>query len=122
MVPVGTTAMDWWCQQYQFVSAAALQPGTQYSGAGLALSAQPLARQLGISQPGRHHGGLRDGMEPVRRRSRLDPLLREPWILDVDTTVKPLSTVGSFEDSTPVRAGSMSLRRTRSPVAVPYTE
>jgi len=50
------------------------QPGAQSSGAGLALSAQPLARQLGISQPGGHHGCLRDGVEPVRRRSRLDPL------------------------------------------------
>jgi hypothetical protein len=61
-------------QQYHFVSAAALQPGAQSSGADLALSAQPLARQLGISQPGGHHGCLRDGVEPVRRRSRLDPL------------------------------------------------
>jgi hypothetical protein len=61
-------------QQYHFVSAAAVQPGAQSSGAGLALSAQPLARQLGISQPGGHHGCLPDGVEPVRRRSRLDPL------------------------------------------------
>jgi hypothetical protein len=38
------------------------------------LSTQPLARQLDISQPGGHHGCLRDGVEPVRRRSRLDPL------------------------------------------------
>jgi len=36
-------------QQYHFVSAAALQPGAQSSRADLALSAQPLARQLGIS-------------------------------------------------------------------------
>ena len=27
-----------------------------------------------ISEPRRHHGRLRDGVEPVRRRSRLDPL------------------------------------------------
>ena len=51
-----------------------LQPGAQSGRAGLALSAQPLARQLGISEPGGHHGCLRDGVEPVRRRSRLDPL------------------------------------------------
>jgi hypothetical protein len=35
-------------RQYHFVSVAALQPGAQSSGADLALSAQPLARQLGI--------------------------------------------------------------------------
>src|SRR5437868_9101813 len=51
-----------------------LQPGAQSSRAGLALSAQPLARQLGVSQPGGYHGCLRDGVEPVRHRSRLDPL------------------------------------------------
>jgi hypothetical protein len=33
-------------RQYHFVGAAALQPGAQSSGADLALSAQPLARQL----------------------------------------------------------------------------
>ena len=33
-----------------------------------------LRSQLDISQPGGHHGCLRDGVEPVRRRSRLDPL------------------------------------------------
>ena len=49
-------------------------PEAQSSRADLALSAQPLARQLDISQPGGHHGCLRDGVEPVRRRSRLDPL------------------------------------------------
>src|SRR6266403_6159953 len=61
-------------QQYHFVGAAALQPGAQSSGAGLALSAQPLARQLGISQPGGHHGRLRDGVEPVRHQQRPGPL------------------------------------------------
>jgi hypothetical protein len=35
--------------QYHLVSAAALQPGAQSGRADLALSAQPLARQLGIS-------------------------------------------------------------------------
>src|SRR6266446_1474624 len=61
-------------QQYHVVGAAALQPGAQSSGAGLALSAQPLARQLGISQPGGHHGRLRDGVEPVRHQQRPGPL------------------------------------------------
>ena len=61
-------------RQYHFVGAAALQPGAQSGRADLALSAQPLARQLGVSQPGGHHGCLRDGLEPVRRRPRLDPL------------------------------------------------
>src|SRR6202035_4995943 len=60
--------------QYHFVSAAALQPGAQSSRADLALSAQPLARQLGISEPRRHHGRLRDGVEPVRHQHRLGPL------------------------------------------------
>src|SRR5882757_9980458 len=36
-------------QQYHFVRAAALQPGARSGRADLALSAQPLARQLGIS-------------------------------------------------------------------------
>src|SRR4029077_15156499 len=36
-------------RQYHLVAAAALQPGAQSGRAGLALSAQPLARQLGIS-------------------------------------------------------------------------
>ena len=35
--------------KYHLVGAAALQPGAQSGRAGLALSAQPLARQLGIS-------------------------------------------------------------------------
>jgi hypothetical protein len=61
-------------RQYHFVGAAALPPGAQPGRADLALSAQPLARQLGVSQPGGHHGCLRDGLEPVCRRSRLDPL------------------------------------------------
>jgi hypothetical protein len=56
------------------VGAAALQPGAQSGRADLALSAQPLARQLGISQPGRRHGCLRDGLEPVRHQPRPDPL------------------------------------------------
>jgi hypothetical protein len=36
-------------RQHHVIGAAALQPGTQSGRAGLALSAQPLARQLGIS-------------------------------------------------------------------------
>src|ERR1700741_1636728 len=42
-------------RQYHFVGAAALQPGAQSGRADLALSAQPLARQLGVYQPGGHH-------------------------------------------------------------------
>src|SRR5580704_15634466 len=53
-------------QQYHLIGTAALQPGAQPSRADLALSAQPLARQFGVCQPDRHHGCLRDGMEPVR--------------------------------------------------------
>jgi len=30
----------------------------------------PLARQLGISELGGHHGRLRDGVEPVRHQQR----------------------------------------------------
>ena len=52
---------------------AALQPRAQSGRAHLALSAQPLARQLGLSQSGRHHGCLRDGVEPLRWRPRLGP-------------------------------------------------
>src|SRR5438067_13746671 len=51
-----------------------LQPGAQPGRTDLALSAQPLARQLGVPQPGRHHGCLRDGLEPVRHRPRSGPL------------------------------------------------
>src|ERR1700726_3231020 len=54
-------------RQYHLVGAAALQPGAQPGRADLALSAQPLARQLGIYQPGRHHGRLRDRLEPGGR-------------------------------------------------------
>src|SRR6202011_1457922 len=61
-------------RQYHFVGAAALQPGAQSSRADLALSARPLARQLGVYQPGGHHGCLRDGLEPVRHQPRPDPL------------------------------------------------
>ncbi len=60
--------------QYHLVGAAALQPGAQSGRANLALSAQPLARQLDISQSGGYHGCLRDGLEPVRHRSPPDPL------------------------------------------------
>src|SRR5258705_13646477 len=52
----------------------AVQPGAQSGRADLALSAQPLARQLGVYQPDRHHGCLRDGLEPVRHQPRPDPL------------------------------------------------
>jgi hypothetical protein len=45
-------------RQYHLVEAAALKPGAQSSRAGLARSAQPLAQQFGISEPGRHHGCL----------------------------------------------------------------
>ena len=61
-------------RQHYLVGVAALQPRAQSGRAHLALSAQPLARQLGLSQSGRHHGRLRDGVEPLRRRPRLDPL------------------------------------------------
>jgi hypothetical protein len=60
--------------RWHSASGVALQPGVQPGRADLALSAQPLARQLGVYQPGGHHGRLRDGLEPVCRRSRLDPL------------------------------------------------
>src|ERR1700745_2946182 len=53
---------------------ADLQPGAQSGRADLALSAQPLARQLGVYQPGGHHGCLRDGLEPVSHQPRPDPL------------------------------------------------
>ena len=53
-------------RQYHLVGAAAVQPGAQSGRADLALSAQPLARQFGVSQPGGDHGCLRDGLEPVR--------------------------------------------------------
>src|SRR6202035_3720200 len=46
----------------------------QSGRADLALSAQPLARQLGVYQPGGHHGCLRDVLEPVRHQPRPDPL------------------------------------------------
>ena len=49
-------------------------PELNPSRAGLALSAQPLARQLGISEPRRHHGRLRDGLEPICYQHRLGPL------------------------------------------------
>src|SRR4029077_20284445 len=52
-------------RQYHFVGAAGLQPGAQSGRAELALSGHPLARQLGVSQPGGHHGSLRDGLEPI---------------------------------------------------------
>ncbi len=42
-------------RQCHLVGAAALQPGAQSGRAGLALPAQPLARQLGISQSGGYH-------------------------------------------------------------------
>src|SRR5690348_2936723 len=61
-------------QQYHFVGAAAVQPGAQSGRADLALSAQSLARQLGIFQPGGHHGCLRDGLEPVCQQPRPGPL------------------------------------------------
>src|SRR5580693_818767 len=32
------------------------------------------SRQLGVYQPGGHHGCLRDGLEPVRHQPRSDPL------------------------------------------------
>jgi hypothetical protein len=56
---------------------AMLMPLLQQAQSGradLALSAQPLARQYGVYQPGRHHGCLRDGLEPVRHQPRPDPL------------------------------------------------
>ena len=60
-------------RQHYLVGVAALQPTAQSGGAHLALSAQPLACLLGLLQPGRHHGRLRDGVEPLRRRPRLGP-------------------------------------------------
>src|SRR5271168_1735945 len=61
-------------QQYHAVGAAAVQPGAQSGRADLALSAQSLARQLGIFQPSGHHGGLRDGLEQVCQQPRPGPL------------------------------------------------
>ena len=61
-------------RQHYFVGVAALQPRAQSGRAHLALSAQPLAGQLGLSQSRRYHGRLRDGVEPLRRRPRLDLL------------------------------------------------
>src|SRR5271154_3221588 len=61
-------------RQYHFVGAAAVQPGAQSGRADLALSAQSLARQLGVCQPGGHHRGLRDGLEPVCQQPRPGPL------------------------------------------------
>src|SRR6266404_8492795 len=40
----------------------------------MTMSAQSLARQLGVYQPDGHHGCLRDGLEPVRHQPRPDPL------------------------------------------------
>ena len=51
-----------------------LQPGAQSGRADLALSAQSLASQHGVYQPGGHHGCLRDGLEPVRHQPPPDPL------------------------------------------------
>src|SRR5438105_3457527 len=59
----------------QVVGAAAVQPGTQSGRADLALSAQPLARQLGVSQPRPHHRCLRDSLEPVCQQPRPSPLV-----------------------------------------------
>src|SRR5438045_1249403 len=61
-------------RQYHLIAVAALQPRAQSGRADLALSAQSLARQLGISRPGTHHGRLRNRLAAVRRRPRLDPL------------------------------------------------
>ena len=72
--PAGTTARRWRylttlpCWRCRLTAQSSIQ-----SRAHLALSAQPLARQLGLSQPGRHHGCLRYGVEPLRWRPRLGP-------------------------------------------------
>src|SRR3954453_14013091 len=74
MVPLGTAAKPSWCPAISLVGAAAEQPRTQSGGADLALSAQPLARQLGVSQPRPHHRCLRDSLEPVCQQPRPSPL------------------------------------------------
>src|SRR5271170_2159885 len=74
MGPVGTAARTRGAQQYHAVGAAAVQPGAQSGRADLALSAQSLARQLGVFQPSGHHGGLRDGLEQVCQQPRPGPL------------------------------------------------
>jgi hypothetical protein len=51
-----------------------LQSGAQPGRAGLALSARSLACQLGVYPLGRCHGGLRDGLEPVRHQPQPDRL------------------------------------------------
>src|SRR5580700_10442498 len=74
MAPAGTRAMDWWRLAISLCWRCRLTAWSSTGRASLALSAQPLARQLGIYQPGGHHGCLRDGVEPVRHRPRPDPL------------------------------------------------
>ena len=54
--------------------AAAVQPGAQSGRADLALSAQPLARQLGVSQLGGYYGCQREGLEPVCQQPWPGPL------------------------------------------------
>ena len=60
--------------QYHVVGAAAVQPGAQSGRADLALSTQPLARQLGVSQPGGYYGCQRDGLEQVCQQPPSGPL------------------------------------------------
>ena len=71
---VGTAAKGWWCRTISSCWSSAVQPGAQSGRADLALSAQSLARQLGVCQPGGHHGRLRDGLEPVCQQPRPGPL------------------------------------------------
>jgi hypothetical protein len=63
-------------QQYHFVGAAAAQPGAQSSGAG-GFGTQASMMSAGLGNTELASQWLRrsqDGVEPVRRRSRLDPL------------------------------------------------
>ena len=62
-------------RQWTAAEKAALLAEIEATGGQVSVvAAQPLARQLGISEPGGHQGRLRDGLEPVRHRSPPDPL------------------------------------------------
>src|ERR1700726_1091056 len=74
MVPAGTAVKGSWCPAISPYWNCRLTARSSTQSSDLALSAQPLARQFGVCQPDRHHGCLRDGMEPVRHQPRPDPL------------------------------------------------
>src|SRR5262249_9104229 len=91
--------------QYHLVGAAALQPGAQSGRAHLALSAQPLAGQLGVSQPGGHHGCLRDGVEPVCQQPQSGPVALRGRL----GSCFARSVVGSwYPDLSPIKATLVS--------------